>query len=108
TAIIGEADVALNKPRSQDEYINTLTIILSEAEKLDNKTKALLFLAQTGFDGKKQKLEKVRIDQLIWDVKETIEKINPKSKINLDMSLLPENPMMLKVKGNSQLLMLAI
>ncbi len=108
TAIIGEADVALSKMRTQDEYIETIKIILDEAEKLDQKTKALLFLAQTGFSGKALKFEKVRIDQLLMDVKETLEKLNSKNKVHLDMSLLPQNPIKLKVKGNQQLLHLAL
>jgi signal transduction histidine kinase len=108
TAIIGEADVALSKIRTIDEYIETIKVILDEAEKLDKKTKALLFLAQTGFNGKIQRFDKVRIDQLLWDVKETIEKLDAKNKVHLDMSLLPENPMKLKVKGNEQLLHLAL
>jgi signal transduction histidine kinase len=107
TAIIGEADVTLSKIRTIDEYIETIKIILDEAEKLDKKTKALLFLAQTGFNGKIQKFEKVRVDQLLFDVKETIEKINPKNKVHIDTSLLPENPIKLKVKGSEQLLHLA-
>lgn len=107
TAIIGEADVALSKPRQREDYIETLKIILQEAEKLDNKTKALLFLAQTGFNGKIQKFEKVRIDQLLWDVKENLESMNSKNKIFFDMELLPESPLKLKVNGNIQLLHLA-
>lgn len=107
TAIIGEADVVLSKPRQTNDYIESLKIVLEEAEKLDNKTKALLFLAQTGFNGKIQKFEKVRVDQLLWDVKENLESLNNKNKIHLDMSLLPENPMKLKVNGNIQLLHLA-
>ncbi|MFC4816176.1 HAMP domain-containing sensor histidine kinase [Flavobacterium sp. GCM10023249] len=107
TAIIGEADVVLTKTRSTEEYVEALKIILQEAEKLDNKTKALLFLAQTGFNGKVQKFEKIRIDQLIWDVKENLDTLNSKNKIHLDMELLPENPLKLKVNGNTQLLHLA-
>lgn len=107
TAIIGETDVVLSKPRQAEDYIDSLKIILQEAEKLDNKTKALLFLAQTGFNGKIQKFEKIRIDQLIWDVKETLDNLNNKNKIHLDMELLPENPLKLKVSGNMQLLHLA-
>lgn len=107
TAIIGEADVALSKPRTQVEYEMALSIILQESEKLDAKTRALLFLAQTGFDGKTQRFDKVRIDQLIWDVRETIVKIHPKSRININMEMLPETPVKLKVKGNEQLLHLA-
>lgn len=107
TAIIGEADVILSKPRQAEDYVESLKIILQEAEKLDNKTKALLFLAQTGFNGKVQKFEKIRIDQLIWDVKENLDTLNSKNKIHLDMELLPENPLKLKVNGNLQLLHLA-
>lgn len=108
TSIIGEADVTLSKIREPKEYIEALNAILEEAEKLDKKTKALLFLAQTGYDGKVQKFDKVRMDQLLLDVKETVIKINPKSQINLDFSLLPESPEKLKVKGNEQLLHLAL
>ncbi len=108
TSIIGEADFALSKPRTSEEYVLALTKILEEAETLDKKTKALLFLAQTGYNGKTQKFDKIRIDQLILDVIETVQKINTQFKISLDFSLLPENPEKLKVKGNEQLLHLAL
>jgi len=108
TSIIGEADVVLSKPRTPAEYQEALTTILEEAEKLNKKTKALLFLAQTGYNGKVVKFDKVRIDQLILDVKETVDKIYPANKVVLDFSLLPENPENLLIKGNEQLLHLAL
>jgi len=108
TAIIGEADVALSKLRDPIEYIETIKVILEEAEQLEGKTKALLFLAQTGFNGRNANMSKVRVDQLLMDVKETVERVNPKNRVQLDMSLLPENPMKLKVLGNEQLLHLAL
>lgn len=107
TSIMGTADVTLSRLRTPGEYIETLQIILHETEKLDNKTKALLFLAQTGFNGKAQKFERMRIDQLIWDCIDTIEKLNPEGKVNFDTSLLPENSTRLKIIGNEQLLHLA-
>jgi Signal transduction histidine kinase len=108
TSIIGEADYALSKERDAEQYKKSLTDILSEAEKLEQKTKALLLLAQTGFDGKSQKLVRLRTDQLILDVRETVQKLNANFKICLDFSLLPENHEMLKVKGNFYLLHLAL
>lgn len=108
TGIIGTADVCLSKIRSTDEYIETIKIILDEAEKLDLKTKALLFLAQTGFDGKSQKFKLIRIDQLIFDVIATIEKLDKRNKVHIDTSLLPESALKLKVNGNEQLLHLAL
>ncbi|GAA0879467.1 HAMP domain-containing sensor histidine kinase [Algoriphagus jejuensis] len=108
TSIIGEADVTLSKLREPLEYIESIKAMLEEAEKLQKKTQALLLLAQTGFDGKRQKFGKVRMDQLVLDVKETVEKIQTNSKIVLDFSLLPENPLLLKVLGNEKLLHLAV
>ncbi len=108
TSIIGEADLALSRARQPQEYIEAIGVMLREAEKLDKKTKALLLLAETGFDGKSQKFDKVRIDQLVLDVVQTVEKINTQAKICIDFSLLPENPQKLKIKGNEQLLHLAV
>lgn len=108
TSIIGEADVALARNRSSEEYVETLRSILEEAEKLDKKTKALLYLAQTGFNGKAVKFDKVRIDQLIFDVQETVKRINPRQQVEIDFSTFPDTPAKLKVKGNEQLLHLAL
>jgi signal transduction histidine kinase len=108
TTIIGETEVTLSKSRSDKEYVESLTTILSEAERLEKITKSLLFLAQTGFEGKTQKFDKVRVDQLLWDVKNTIDKINPKNKVQINTSLMPESPEQLKIKGNEQLLHLAL
>jgi len=108
TSIMGEADVALSMKRTNEHYQETLQIILDEAEKLDKKIKALLMIAQTGFDGKIQKMDKVRMDQLLWDVIETATRINSKNNVFMDISMLPENPKKLKVQGNEQLLHLAM
>lgn len=107
TSIIGEADVALARERSAEEYKEAISNILEEAEKLDKKTKALLYLAQTGYSNKQLNFDKVRMDQLLFDVRETILRIIPESRIHIDLSLLPESPEKLKVRGNEHLLHLA-
>lgn len=108
TTIIGEADVTLSKERQPVEYVESIKIIQTEAERLEKITRSLLFLAQTGFTGKVQKYDKIRTDQLLWDVKNTVDKINPKNKVQLNLSLMPDSPEKLKIKGNEQLLLLAI
>lgn len=108
TAIIGEADVALIKERKPEEYQKTLQNVLQQAERLNQITKSLLFLAQTGYKGKKNVFEIVRIDEVLWEVKALIDKLNPDNKIILDLSLLPEDPKKLKISGNKQLLHLAL
>lgn len=107
TNIIGETEVVLSKPRSQEDYIQSLQVILEQAEKLNEKTKALLHLAQTGFNGKTQKFELLRADELLLAVKKTVSSIyeNP---IQLDFSLLPEHSDRLQIHGNEPLLHMAI
>lgn len=107
TAIMGESEVCLSKERSVAEYQETIAVIMEEAEKLDKKTQALLMLAQTGFDGKAQKFEYVRIDELLWEVKATVDKIYNENQLVFDYKLLPDSPNKLKVNGNAQLLHLA-
>lgn len=108
TAIIGEAEVALSKKRDVAEYEVTLDTICKHAERLERITRSLLFLAQTGFDGVKQKFEEIRIDQLLWNVKETIEQMNPRNVVRINMNLMPDNPTQLIIRGSEQLLHLAL
>ncbi len=107
TSIIGEADVALLKERSPEEYIETLQGILSQAERLNQISQSLLFLAQTGYKENRLSFEILRTDELIWQTKEILDKLIPKNDVQVDFSLLPENPLKLKVYGNKQLLLLA-
>jgi signal transduction histidine kinase len=108
TAIMGEADVTLSKDRDKEEYKKVLKIILEQSEKLEKKTQALLFLAQTAFRSEKKRFEIIRLDEILWDVKNTMTNINSACNINIDISLLPENPLKLTVLGNEQLLHLAL
>lgn len=46
TAIMGEAEIAVSKTRSKEEYIDSLNIILSESERLDLTVNNLLQLSK--------------------------------------------------------------
>ncbi|BAV04149.1 Signal transduction histidine kinase [Filimonas lacunae] len=108
TAIIGEAELALSKKREEEAYVQSLRIVLSEAERLRHITTSLLNLAQTGFDGKKQHWEVLRADELVWAVKQSVDNIKPSNHVYFDTSHLPEEERKLTLKGNMQLLVLAL
>lgn len=108
TTIYGEAELALSRPRTQEQYIQSLNIIVSQSEKLHKLTDSLLSLAQTGFDGKKQNFKLVRIDELILDVKNTLNKIIPENKIFIDFEHISANESNNIVNGNLQLLKLGL
>lgn len=108
TTILGEADLALSKDHSKDEYKGSLQIIIRESLKLQNLTKGLLDLAQTGFDGKKLRWEKIRLDEFIWEVKLNIDAIIPDNRVVICLKELPEDENDLYVVASSDILKIAI
>lgn len=108
TSIIGEAEVALAKDRPATEYRETIGTMLQQAERLDKIVRSLLFLAKTGYTNKAINFTIVRVDAVVWAVKEVMDDLHPGNNITVDLSLLPENPRKLKVNGNADLLQLAI
>jgi len=109
TIISGEAELALSGNTAIDaELYKSLLKIQSESERLENILTSLLGLAQSGFDGKKQRWENIRLDELIWDVKSAIDLVNPDNNIQVDFSNLPADFENINLKGNLNLLKLAI
>lgn len=108
TTIMGEADIALKKARTNEEYRQSLQVILNEAMKLDHLTSSLLALAQSGFDGKKQHRAFVRMDELLLEVKHAVDELHPDNKVQLHFGELPPNEQQLVVEGNYHLLKLAL
>jgi signal transduction histidine kinase len=107
TAIMGEAEVMLMKDRSPSEYKQSLKSILDQSERLNQITQTLLFLAETGYRNKVLETELTRTDELVWEAKTILDKLNPNNSIQIDMSLLPENPKKLKIYCNTSLLLIA-
>ncbi len=108
TSIIGEAEVALSKDRGPQEYRESIGAMLQQAERLNKIVRSLLFLAKTGYSNKAINLTIVRMDAVVWTVKEMMDDLHPGNNITIDLSLLPEDPRKLKVNGNADLLHLAI
>ncbi|KIO76673.1 histidine kinase [Pedobacter lusitanus] len=109
TVISGEAELAVFRSSNADpELQKSIATIQTEAERLENILTSLLSLAQSGFDGEKQRWEEIRLDELIWDVKASIDLVNPDNQIQIDLSKLPENPESINLHGNLNLIKLAV
>jgi signal transduction histidine kinase len=74
TAIMGEAEISLSKPRSVDQYIISLEKINDEAERLDIITRNLLNLAQADFEITEQNREEIQLDELLYEIGEYFSK----------------------------------
>ena len=108
TAIIGEAELALSRERTPEAYQQSLQLIVKQAEKLQSLSKGLLALAQTGFNGKTQTWSPIRLDELLFEVKEDCDAINPGCTIRIRMEGLPADERELSIDGNYPLLKTAI
>ncbi|GAA3979133.1 HAMP domain-containing sensor histidine kinase [Mucilaginibacter dorajii] len=108
TVISSELELALNKQDLNPQQREILSTVYSESEKLRQMLNSLLTLAQSGFDGKRQNWESIRIDELVLTASEAVKKVIPESEIYIDFESIPEDEGLLLVKGNSNLLLLAI
>ncbi|MFT3681510.1 MAG: HAMP domain-containing sensor histidine kinase [Ferruginibacter sp.] len=108
TAIAAEADVALSKERSPAEYRQSIQHIAAQSGKLQHLIKGLLDLAQTGFDGKKLIWQTIRLDQLIYDVKENADAILPGNNVSVSVSNFPDDENKMTITGSYDLLKVAI
>jgi signal transduction histidine kinase len=106
-AIIGEADLANSRQRSEADLRQSISRIMLQAEKMKHISDSLLSLAQTGFDGKRQEMHNIRIDELMWSVKQRVQEIVSNCDIRLDLQQLPESAEDLVIVGNEKLLLLA-
>lgn len=107
TVIIGEAEFALSKIRTAQQYQQGLQVILMQSEKLKNLTKSLLELAQSGFSGNLS-FEAVKVNELLQNVQKVSSSIYPDCSLVIDSSLQPEDADNLVINGNFHLLELCI
>ncbi|QES90046.1 HAMP domain-containing sensor histidine kinase [Rhizosphaericola mali] len=107
TTIIGEAEFALLKDRSSDQYVNALHIILQQAERLKDLTQNLLGLARAQYVNQQILMSEINLRDLLLEIKEVQEKLSHQFKIQLEFvgQLKSENSM--NVMGNKGLLQLA-
>lgn len=104
TIISGEAQLGLSVGDIPEIARDSFRTIFRESEKLEHLTNSMLSLAQTGFDGKKEQWDEIRIDELILSVKGTADQIMPDNKVEINFDQLPEDEEKLVVNGNETLL----
>jgi signal transduction histidine kinase len=108
TAITGQLEVVLLSARSADEYKNVITSVLEDIKNLNHLSNRLLLLAQSSLEEREKRMTLLRIDDLLWQAKEELQKHSPSFiiKIDLDETLDDENKLI--IKGDSQLIKTAL
>ncbi len=108
TTVIGEAELALIKKRSPEEYQEAITIILQEAERLRQLTTGLLSLAQSSFGKQRYDNEVIQADELLMEVKAAVERIESTCRLHIHIENMPDDIAHLQLHGNRQMLLQAL
>jgi signal transduction histidine kinase len=108
TAILGEAEFALDKQRDNTDYEQSLRIIYKEAIRLEQLTLNLLQLAQTSFDTTGIEVENVRIDEALFDVHHSLYSLNPECRIRVNFAEEITDPAQLQIRGNASMIKIAL
>lgn len=108
TSIMGEADVALEKLRTVEEYQRVLQSISGDAMHLQETVTSLMELAQVDFNYTQAVLMPVRMDELMWELNDYWLHKKGTGMINLTFASFPEDENSLVIMANKPLLNIAI
>jgi len=104
TSINGQIDVALLNKRSQDEYEEIIKSVHGDIVNMITLTNGFLELAEASMENAIPKFQKIRIDELLYQVKDEILKRNTEYHINIIFSDSIKDETSLMVNGNSVLI----
>jgi signal transduction histidine kinase len=108
TVITGHLEVILMSARKNEEYKKTIISVLGNIKNLNLISNRLLQLAQASSEFSEADFSLIRIDEILWQARKDVLKINDNYKISIDFSESIDDEYKLKVKGNEQLLIIAI
>lgn len=106
TSINGQLEVLMMKDRTTAEYKSTLTSVLDDIKSLINLSNRLLLIARTSAENVNFN-QKIRIDEILWQVQEELSRFNTDYHINISMdNSLTDSDQMIVV-GDESLLKVA-
>ncbi len=106
--IVSQVEVTLQNERSEEEYVATLSSVLSDVKELNDVADKLMQMARINSDGAMIRFQPLRIDEMIWQTKETLLKNHPEYTIHFEVVNLPDDEQKLFFNGNEQLLRTAL
>jgi signal transduction histidine kinase len=107
TNITSQLEVTLLKERTKEEYKQTIESVLEDIRGLNQLSNSLLELARLNREQDSFTMNRVRLDEIIWDVRDFIRTIDPTYRIEVSIHEMPEDENKLTVLGNQYLLKIA-
>lgn len=107
TNITSQLEVTLLKDRSIEEYRETIESVLEDIRGLNQLSNSLLELARLTREQDSFTMTRVRLDEIIWDVRDFVSTIDPTYRVEVGIHEMPEDENKLTVLGNPYLLKIA-
>ena len=109
TQISSQLEVSLLKQRDPDAYQHTIRSVIDDVTELTALTHELLKLSQVSQqDAASLLTDTVRMDELIWDVRDEVGALNSRYQVRVELGTLPDDPDQLTLPGNKTLLTTAL
>ncbi|GAB3931136.1 sensor histidine kinase [Larkinella terrae] len=109
TQISSQLEVALLNRRESTVYEETIRSVLDDVAELSTLTRDLLQLSQVNQESAVGLLtDSVRLDEVVWDVREEVSETNPHYDVIVNFEELPDDFNQLTVPGNTALLKTAL
>lgn len=103
TSITGQLEVTLLNNRSIEDYKTVLNSVLEDIKNLNTLSNRLLLLAQAISKERERKMSVLRIDDLLWQIRDDLASKNPFYILNIDLDPALDDERML-VQGDAQLI----
>jgi len=104
TVITGQLEVVLMKARTNEEYAERITTVLSEIRDLNQLSNKLLLLAQASTELTSTNFTHLRIDELLWQVRSDMIERHPDYTVRFELDEKLDDEDQLIVSGNTLLL----
>lgn len=107
SAIIAELELSTHKERNVEEYKLVILNTLQDAKKLAKLSNSLLDLAKANYDPSEIAFKQVRIDEVLLDARQQVQKSNPNYNIAIHFENDFEDDNQISVNANEYLLKVA-
>jgi signal transduction histidine kinase len=108
TSINGQLEVLMMKDRSTLEYRTALSSVLDDIKSLIDLSNRLLLIARTSAENPVNFKKKIRIDEIIWQVKDELKRFSKDCRINISIDDTLTDPDHMLITGDEYLLKTAV
>lgn len=106
-AIITELELSINKERNVEDYKTAIENSLKDAKKIVRLSNSLLDIAKASYDPSEISFKSVRIDEVLLDARQQVQRGNPDYKIDIHFETDFDNDEQISINANAYLLKVA-